>query len=160
MPRMPNIATILKSEITRVARKEIRTELESLRKTVQVQRTHLASARREIADLAKEQKGLLKLVENLAKAAYGRPGMVAAGLPSPKSDGEGGTPRRFSAGRLAAHRAKLGLSAADYAKLAGVSSPTLTKWETGASRPNQEQLDRLVAVRLLTPAQAKEKLAA
>lgn len=158
---MPNIASLLKSEITRVARKEIRTELESLRKTVQVQRTHLASARREIADLAKEQKGLLKLVENLAKAAYGRPGMVAAGLPSTaKSDGEGGTPRRFSAGRLAAHRAKLGLSAADYAKLAGVSSPTLTKWETGASRPNQEQLDRLVAVRLLTPAQAKEKLAA
>ena len=41
------------------------------------------------------------------------------------------TPRRFSATRLAARRAKLGLSAAVYGKLVGMSGATIYLWEQG-----------------------------
>ena len=48
---MPNIAALLKSEITRVARKEIRAEIESLRKAVSAQRSAIAALKREIAEV-------------------------------------------------------------------------------------------------------------
>ena len=50
---MPNIAALLKSEITRVARKEIRAEIESLRKAVSAQRLAIAALKREIAEVRK-----------------------------------------------------------------------------------------------------------
>jgi len=67
------------------------------------------------------------------------------------------TPRRFSATRLAAHRSKLGLSAAAYGKLVGMSGATVYLWEQGKSRPNVEQLQRLAAVRALGKRGALEK---
>ena len=50
---MPNIANIFKAEITRVARKEVRAEVDSLRKALAAQRSAIAALKREIADLHK-----------------------------------------------------------------------------------------------------------
>ena len=50
---------------------------------------------------------------------------------------------RFSATRLAAHRTKLGLSAADYGRLVGMSGATIYLWERGESRPRPEQVQQL-----------------
>ena len=58
-----------------------------------------------------------------------------------------GTKRRFSAGRLAAHRAKVGISAASYGQLVGVSGQTIYHWEQGKARPRAAQLEQLAAVR-------------
>ena len=54
---------------------------------------------------------------------------------------------RFSARSVKAHRTRLGLSAADYAKLVGVSPVTVYNWEKGKSRPCQEKRAALAAVR-------------
>jgi len=66
-------------------------------------------------------------------------------------------PRRFSASRLAAHRAKLGLSAAAYGKLVGMSGATIYLWEQEKSRPSSEQLQRLATVRSLSRREALER---
>ena len=50
---------------------------------------------------------------------------------------------RFSAVRLAAHRSKLGLSAADYGRLVGMSGATIYLWEQGERRPRPEQVQQL-----------------
>lgn len=47
---------------------------------------------------------------------------------------------RFSAARLAAHRTKLGLSAAGYGRLVGMSGATIYLWEQGERRPRPEQV--------------------
>jgi DNA-binding transcriptional regulator YiaG len=52
---------------------------------------------------------------------------------------------RYSARSVRAQRKRLGLSAADYGKLVGVSGLTVYSWEHGTSRPRQAQLAALVA---------------
>ena len=48
---------------------------------------------------------------------------------------------------LRKHRAKLGISAADYARLVGVAGLTIYNWEKGRSKPQAKQLAALAAVR-------------
>ena len=65
---------------------------------------------------------------------------------------------RFSARSVKAQRKRLGLSAADYAKLVGVSPLTIYNWENGKSRPRKEQLAALVAVRGIGKREALRRL--
>lgn len=52
----------------------------------------------------------------------------------------------------------MGLSAADYAKLVGVSELTIYNWESGKTRPRQEQFAALVAVRGIEKREALKRL--
>jgi DNA-binding transcriptional regulator YiaG len=123
---MANIASVLKTEITRIARKEVRAEIENLKKANSQHRGHIAELRREIAAL---QKQLRQVSRERAAVADETKALDRK--------------YRFSAIRLAAHRAKLGLSAADYGKLAEVSGSTVYLWEQKKSRPKPEQVQRL-----------------
>jgi len=140
---MTNIASVLKSEISRVARKEVRTEIESLRKASAQHRGAIAQLKREVTDLQKQLK---------------RAGNAAAVEARVAKSADADTPRRFSSSRLAAHRSKLGLSAAAYGKLVGMSGATIYLWEQGKSRPNAEQLQRLAVARALGKRAALAKM--
>ncbi|MEJ1130185.1 helix-turn-helix transcriptional regulator [Variovorax sp. CCNWLW225] len=142
---MPNIASILKAEISRVARKEVRVEIETLKKASATHRASIAELRRQVNALEKE----------LHRVANGAARSSAAS----ESDAEAaGTKRRFSATRLAAHRAKLGLSAAIYGRLVGVSGQTIYHWEQGKARPRAAQLESLAAARDLGAREVVERL--
>lgn len=148
---MPNIASILKSEISRVARKEVRAEIENLKKASVHHRAAIAALRRQVGALEKELRTVAK---GGARGARG----VNAGEAEEAGDGE--PKRRFSAGRLAAHRTKLGISAASYGKLVGVSGQTIYHWEQGKARPRAAQLQSLAAVRGLGKQEVAERLGA
>lgn len=154
MGAMVNIASVLKTEIARVARKEVRTEIESLKKANSQYRSAMAQLRRELADVQKQLKQQGRAVAKQTHAA--RTAVAAAG----SADGvPQGPARRFSASRLAAHRAKLGLSAATYGALVGMSGATIYHWEQGKSRPSAEQLQRLAAVRALSKGEVAQRVA-
>ena len=137
---MANLATVLKSEIARVARKEARAEVEPLRKANAQYRSAIAQLRRQISGLEKQLKQAKRRVSAAAPTVE---------LP--------GTARRFSASRLAAHRTKVGLSAAAYGKLVGMSGATIYLWEQGKSRPSAEQLTKLAALRSLSKQAISER---
>jgi DNA-binding transcriptional regulator YiaG len=143
---MPNIASILKSEISRVACKEVRAEIETLKKTSVSYRSAIADLRRQVGALEKELRRVAKGSERPAKAEPGEEGA--------------GTKRRFSASRLAALRAKVGISAASYGQLVGVSGQTIYHWEQGKARPRAAQLEQLAAVRGLGAREIAERLGA
>ncbi|QFZ83264.1 helix-turn-helix domain-containing protein [Variovorax paradoxus] len=149
---MPNIASILKAEISRVARKEVRAEIETLKKASVAHRASIAELRRQVSALEKE----------LRKVAKGSARQAPASAASAAGDDAdaGGPKRRFSANRLAAHRAKLGLSAAIYGQLVGVSGQTIYHWEQGKARPRAAQLERLATVRELGAREIAERLEA
>lgn len=65
---------------------------------------------------------------------------------------------RFSAKGLASHRKRLGLSGAEFARLVGVSTQSLYNWEQEKSRPREEQLRAIVALRGLTKKEALARL--
>jgi len=122
---MPNLAATLKSEIARLARKEARNLTESPRKAN-------AQYRRDVAELKRQAAELQRKVGYLEAQEKKR--VAAAPVEVDTSN------RRFSATRLASHREKLGLSAADYGKLVGVTAQTIYNWEQGRTRPGEEPL--------------------
>jgi DNA-binding XRE family transcriptional regulator len=141
---MPNIAALLKSEIVRVARKEIRAELRSLRKATGTYRSEIAELKRRLQALEQELRRVVKAARTVA--------------PSPDAPEEPGSETRFSAKGLASHRKRLGLSAADAGLLVGASGLSIYKWERGDARPRAKYLPALVAFRSLGKKEAAARL--
>ena len=140
---MPSIAAVFKQEITRLARKEVKMQTEVIRRA----NTH---HRRDIAQLKRQVVGLSKQVAYLEQQERKR---AAKGMPVAIAEG-----RRFSAHGLKTHRERVGLSAADYSQLVGVTAQTIYSWEQGKSKPRDEQLAALVAVRGLGKREALKRL--
>lgn len=141
---MADLAGALKEEIRRLARKEIKIELSTTKKAV-------AQYRREIASLKRQLREQEKMITRLQHQPQSKGEQVIAAETPEK-------PVRFSSRSVKAQRERLGLSAADYAKLVGVSPFTIYNWENGKTRPRQEQLESLVAARSLTRREAVKKL--
>lgn len=139
-----NIATVLKNEIARVARKEVRNETQQLKKSVVHYRAEIAALKRRLAELERAGRRDRKAP---AKA------MVAAdNLEKPQR-------MTFSASGLAAQRKKLGLSANELGALVGVTGQSIYKWEQGKAKPRTAQLMSLRAVRALGKKAIAAKLA-
>ncbi len=133
---MPNIASVLKEEIARVARKELRTETERLKKVSAQYRSDIAALKRRVAALEQQVK---------TKAVQPKPPAQA-------------TLARYSAKGLSAQRQRLGLSAADMGVLLGVSGQTVYNWEAGKSRPRQQQMEAIGALRGMGKREAQARL--
>lgn len=140
---MANLASVLKSEIRRLARSEAK-------EVTAVSRRAAAQHRRDIAELKRKVSSLERKVALLEKRTWREVAPVAE---TPDAEG-----LRFSAKGLASRRKKLGLSGADYARLLGVSTQTLYNWEQGRSKPRKEQLAKLAALRSLTKREAAARL--
>jgi len=140
---VPNIANVLKEEITRVARKQNRADTSAMRKAS-------TQYRRDIAELKRRVEALTKQVAYLERREGER---VKQAAPEDLAVG-----KRFSPRGLRTHRSKLGLSAAEYASLIGVSAQTVYNWERGTSKPRQQQLAALVEVRGLGKRDAEKRL--
>jgi DNA-binding transcriptional regulator YiaG len=141
---MPNLQAVLRQEIQRLARREVRAELEATKKAV-------ARYRREIADLKRSRDDLERRVQFLESRETDR---LKAG-PRKKKPPQG---TRFSASALRSRRERLGLSRDDYARLVGVSASTIYNWESGTTRPGEEHLAALVALRDVGKREAQKRL--
>ena len=147
---MANLALVLKDEIRRLARKEVRNHISSTAKAISRYRHDIAMLRKRLQE---QEKKIASLQANGRKSPASGAKMVAA-------DQEEGESVRFSARSVRAQRARLGLSANDYAKLVGVTPLTIYNWESGKSRPRAAQMANLVAVRGIAKREALEKLEA
>ena len=140
---MANIAAVLKDEISRIARKEIRAETVRLQKSSVQHRSDIAALKRRVAVL---EKAVVRLDKQAVKTTA---------APSVAED-VGRV--RFSAKGFATLRQKLGISAAQMGTLVGVSAQTVYNWETEKSSPRQSQMAAIVAVRGLGKRKALEML--
>jgi DNA-binding transcriptional regulator YiaG len=140
---MPNLAVTFRQEITRLARREIRSQTQGLRKAS-------AQFRRDIAELkrhaSKFKSDMVRLEHKIGKDVA--PSIAEADLGKV----------RFSAKSVIAQRRGLGISAADYGKLIGVTAHTVYKWEHGTSRPRQAQLSAFAAIRRLSKTETLARL--
>jgi DNA-binding transcriptional regulator YiaG len=142
---MPNIASILKSEISRVARKEVRSETLSLKKAVATYRSEIAALKRRTQVLERETQRLQKALGKTAPAS---------------TDDEPSTNLRFSAKGFASTRQRLGLSAEECGLLVGASAQSVYNWEKGGPHPRAKHLPAIAALRNMGKKQAAAALAA
>jgi DNA-binding transcriptional regulator YiaG len=141
---MPNIGSLLKDEIARLCRKEIRRQVEPVRKNAAAHRRDIAALKRKIATLERQGAVLVKRAARSEKA------------PKPESTEP---PMRFVAKGLVSLRTRLGLSAGDFGQLIGVSGQSVYNWEKGKATPRREQLAALAAVRGIGKGEAQARLA-
>ena len=139
---MPNVATVLKEEIVRLAKKQVRAEIGPLRMANAEFKRSIASLRRESATLQRRIKYLEKGTPRVMKSA----------------DAPGGAPIRFSPKWVVNDRARLELSAKDYAALVGVTQLTIYNWEKGKSRPHKTKLEAWARVRAMGKREAWNQL--
>lgn len=130
---MANLASMLKSEIARVARRELRAELQGLKKAGATYRGEIARLKRRIGALEQQVKRLA--------ARSGREAPAAA------ADEDADQKLRFSAKGLASQRKRLGLSAEAFGALIGASGQSVYKWESGKIRPRARHLPRIAELR-------------
>lgn len=141
---MANFAATIKQEILRLARKAARSETSATKQAVTQYRRDVANLKRQLRD--QERKIVYLQSQEKERLSNGS---------QPEAPAEA---VRFSARSVRAQRERLGLSAADYARLVGVSSLTIYNWERGKTRPRAEQLAALVAVRGIGKREARRRL--
>lgn len=140
---MPNIGSAIKEEIIRLSRKETRSQVEPAKKAT-------AQHRREIAELKRQMALLKRQVALLSRKVLG--------MPEVASEESAAKNMRFSAKGLRVQRERLGLSAADFGQLVGVSAQSVYLWEQEKTRPRAEQLVKISAVRKMGKREASARL--
>lgn len=139
---MANLASLLKSEISRLARKEIRAELEPLKRSSAAYRSEIAALKKQVrqlqSDLARARRSTHRA--SIAEQTSAEPNF------------------RYRASTLKAHRAKLGLSAKDYGLLLGASALSVYKWEDGKVKPRAGMLAKIAVVLRMRKREATSKL--
>jgi len=140
---MANIGSLLKAEISRLSKREIRKEVAGVRKASASYRRDIAALKRQVIDL--ERKATM-----LAKRSPAAVNNAPATLPD--------RPVRFVAKGLRALRTRLGLSAAQLSALLGVSEQSVYNWETKKAVPRKELLAPIIALRSIGKREAHQRL--
>ena len=138
---LPNIASVLKDEITRLCRKEMRVQLEPIKSASTSHRHDIAELKRRISQLEKENVRLRKKV------------------PDAREEAADDSPRlRFVSKGLGSLRKRLGLSIEDFARLLEVSPQSIYNWQSGKTVPRRAQLEKLASIRSIGKREAQEML--
>ncbi len=145
---MPNIASVLKAEIVRLARKELRSEFDAIKKSLAAARADAAALKRRVSELERSLK-------QAARTAPQQPPRAA-----PADELESGDQFRFRASGMASNRKRLGLSAADFGLLVGASGQSVYAWEQGKARPRGKNLAAIAALRGIGKREVAQRLAA
>lgn len=140
---MANLASTLKDEILRLARKEVRREIESLKNASTRQRSEIVTLKRRLDQLERQTTRVAKATAR----AQGEPFQA-----------EEEKKLRFSPKRFATMRKKLGLSAAELGQLIGVAAQTIYNWEAEKTRPRGNQLQAIAEVRTMGKRRIKARL--
>ena len=141
---MPNIGALLKQEIVRLSRREVRKAVQAATHASARHRGSIAALKRRVAGLEGQVAALQRRV---------------AAQPQAAPDAASATNVRFRASGLKSHRKRLGLSAADYGRLAGVSAQSVYNWELGHATPRPGQVQTLAALRGVGKREALRRLA-
>ena len=142
---MPNLAAVLRQEICRLAKREIKSQTSATKQAVVQFRRDIAGLKRQLREQAKE----IAFLKSQERKRLGQPSAQAE---------EPLESVRFSPRSVKAQRHRLRLSAADFGKLVGVSGLTVYHWEHGKARPQKERLATLAALRGLGRREAMGRL--
>ena len=145
---MPNIANVLREEIQRLARREVKAAIASIKKDNATLKRTAADHKRRLAQLEKDNKFLLAQAKKLRETA-GTPPTVEV------------EKTRITAKMIKSIRDRLGLSQAKLAKILGVATNSVLLWEQKDGRlifRNPDTKASIVRLRGMTKAEVAKLL--
>lgn len=128
---MPKLGDVLKSEISRLSKREGRLLVGPLRSVMNTQRKQLAILKRQVQQLQQQIATLQR---------------KSPVLDTPKLE-VASDRSRFSAKGFKSLRGRLGLSAEEFGRLINVSAQTVYKWENEKASPRRKQIPLIAALR-------------
>jgi transcriptional regulator with XRE-family HTH domain len=141
---MGKIESMIKSEIQRLARREIRSTFRPLKREVRSMRLKLSGLMKGFSTLNRITKEQVQRASAQFKLESSPEEIKIA---------------RFSPARIRALRLKKGLSQKELGMLVGVSMGTVVLWEKGKITPKAERKGALIALRKLKKREIKRILA-
>jgi len=146
---MPNVAKILREEITRLARKEMKRAVLDLKRDAVKNKKAVSAVNRRIASLEKMNRGVRAAIEGGKKA-----GAVEAAAPAARM--------RFTGKTSLGLRRKLKLSQVEFGKLIGVSGQSVYQWERkgGRIKLRKKTMEALAAIKGIGAREARRRLGA
>ena len=141
---MTKMEPVIKSEIVRLAKGELRKVSIPLKRDVRLLKGMVSQLRKNVLALKR-----FAAQQERQKREHGV--LLAASAEEVKK-------ARFSPGLLRSLRKKLGITQKELAILAGVSLGAAHLWETGKFRPKDNKMGVLVALRKLNRRQVRELL--
>lgn len=145
---MPNIALVLKQEVSRIARKEVRQECASLQTQI-----------RNLRDTVNKQKKTIEKLEKTISRLDGQIPKSSKPIQAPIEAEEGKVRVRMSAASIKRIRDKFAVSQAQMGQLLGVSTNTIVRWEAGSSTPRDRYKLLLAELRGIGKREIKKRLA-
>lgn len=139
---MPNIANILREEIKRISRRELKQQTAVLQRASAQYRRDIAALKREVARLERSLK------------QQRRSGQATVAVAKQADTGS----FRFVAKGFRTLRHRLGLSASQMGKLLGVSEQSVYNWETKVATPRRTHLPTIAHLRSLGKREAAQLL--
>ena len=136
---MPDVISVLKQEVKRLARKEVAA-------TVRQQSKQIQSLKASTRNLRDQVTTLEKTVSRLSRAR-------ANSQPQVQTAPERAI--RMSPKSIKSHRRRLKLSQAQMAKLLGVSTASVTLWESGRATPRGKNRQTIADLRQMGARDAK-----
>jgi len=143
---MGKLEQTLKSEITRLAKKQLRATCLPLAREVR-------RLKRTVSTLCKTVAGLARLGTELQAERQAQRAKLAAAPEQVKAS-------RISPALIRKLRARLGITQRELATLVGVSASAVGSWEYGKAKPEGRNREALVALRKLGRREARGILAA
>lgn len=145
---MPNIASVFRDEIQRLARKQVRAALAPVKRDQVRLRKAVAHLRRQVAALEGANRELLKRVSP-----------VVAVEETAKATAKAATLRPTSRS-LERLRGRLGLTQVQFGRLLGVSGPAVTQWagKDGRVRMRKATLAALASIQGIGKREARRRL--
>ncbi len=143
---MPNIGAVIKEEVRRIARKEIRAAWNPLRKKLSETRLLAFELKRKVAALEAASDRLVR--ESSARA-----------LEKTRGSGAEAKDARIGPRSIRSQRKRIHLTRAEFGRLVGVSANTVYLWETGQVAPRSGSRTALIGVRKIRAKEAKRLLA-
>ncbi len=140
---MGKVEAVIKSEMVRLAKREMRSVAIPLRKDVWALKQAVSQLRKTVLNLER--------FVSLQKKEWEK-------KPPFKADPEEVETSRFSPRLIQSLRKRLGLSKRDFARLAGVTPLAVYQWENGVFKPKKEKREILVGLRKLGRREARQLL--
>lgn len=141
---MAKLESIIKSEIIRLSKQEIRKVLSPLRRDVRLLRATVSKLRKSASELDRFRVAQEKILSKQEIKLEPSPEEVESS--------------RFSPRLFRSLRKKMGVTQRDLAVLCGVTLGAVQSWESGKFRPKDEKRKVLVGLRKLGRSEVKKLL--
>ena len=147
MASAQSFTSVFRSEISRLARKEVRAIVGPALKDLTKAKQTIREQKREIASLQRSVKHLISLLTAQAEEA---------GNPEIAEEAQRGEKWRKDSVR--ATRRRLKLTQSEFAAVLGVSLGSVNGWETGRTEPRDAMKREVLALRGLSPEEARARI--